>query len=250
MTLWETFKSNIGLKKIFLIDIGGYKGEFTDNFIQNIDNIGDVHIYEPQENSFLDLENKYSDKDNIKIFNIAIGNEKGRDTFYFDNNAGYNSSLLKPLVEGFETIDIETNKLDNIYLDIKDDAKFVLKIDTQGNDLNVLKGSTEFIEKKKPIIFCELIYVPLYDNQAFAHEIIMFLDKLGYVLARLEDMHETKNGILAYADGLFIHKDQCKPDCICFELHKDSYCLNLEDVCEERLDLINRLDKECKRLAK
>ena len=70
-----------------------------------------------------------------------------------------------------------------------------------------------------------------------------------YVLARLEDVHETGNGIIAYADGLFIHKSKLMIDCTSFELHKDSYCLNLENVCEERLELIVRLDKECKRIS-
>jgi hypothetical protein len=149
---------------------------------------------------------------------------------------------------------VEIKTLDSIYCDKCniDKYDYFLKLDTQGNDLSVLKGAKSFIQRIQPVIFCELIYVPLYENQSYAHEIINYLMENDYVLTRLEDVHETGNGIIAYADGLFVHKNKLNLDCSTFELalHKDSYCINLENVCQERLDLIIRLDKECKRLSK
>ncbi len=147
---------------------------------------------------------------------------------------------------------VEIKTLDNLYSD-KVNLKtydYFLKLDTQGNDLTVLKGASEFIKTAQPIIFCELIYVALYENQAYANEIINYLQDNDYALARMEDIHETANGVIAYADALFVPKDKLHADCDNFELHKDNYCLNLENVCQERLDLIIRLDGECKRLQK
>lgn len=250
MNLFQVI-NNLIKKKIYLIDVGAYKGEFTDNFLSYVDMIEKVDMYEPQDSSFSNLKKKYSNDNRIKIYNTAIGTENGYKEFFYFENEGYKSSLLKPIEDGGKISTVEIKTLDSVYSDINDmnDYDFFLKLDTQGNDLLALKGAQSFIEKEKPIIFCELIYVPLYENQSYSYEIINYLREKDYVLARLEDVHETGNGIIAYADGLFIHKSKLMIDCTSFELHKDSYCLNLENVCEERLELIVRLDKECKRIS-
>ncbi len=251
MNLYQVI-NNLIEKETYLIDVGAYKGEFTDSFLGNINKIKYIDLYEPQKNSFLDLENKYCENDKVKAFNIAIGNENIQKEFFYYENEGYKSSLLKPIEGGEKKSIVEIKTLDSIYLDKCDSVKYnyFLKLDTQGNDLSVLNGAKDFIKKIQPIVFCELIYVSLYENQSYAHEIISYMMENEYVLARLEDVHETVQGVIAYADALFVHKSKLNNDCSSFELHKDSYCLNLENVCEERLDLIVRLDKECKRLSK
>lgn len=248
MNLWSLFRELLAEDNVCLIDVGGYKGEFTDNFVENINNVDSVFMYEPQQTSYDSLKEKYKKNQKLNVAQIALSASKGTSTYYYDDDAGYNSSLLLPLESGFQSTKVKTNTLDGESKEFSSDAKFVLKIDTQGNDLNVLMGAGEFLNKNTPVIFCELIYVPLYEGQAFAQEIITFLAGIGYLLVRLEDVHETKNGMLAYADGLFVHHSQYSPNTTGFELHKDEYCLNLERVCDERLALINVLDQECKRL--
>lgn len=249
MNLWKVIDGFL-TKKVHLIDVGGYKGEFSDNINSFVKNIERIDIFEPQYNSFLELNKKYSLQHNIHIHNIALGKEQGKKDFFYFDEQGYKSSLLKPLESGSKVTEVEVQMIDRLYGDADVQIDYILKLDTQGNDLEVLKGSTEFLLQAKPLVFCELIFVNLYEKQAYAHEIIDFLRLHNYSLVRMEDLHETKNGILAYADALFVHENALNPDCTSFELHKDSYCLNLENVCEERLELINRLDSECRRLSK
>ncbi len=252
MNLYETI-NNLLNKPVYLIDVGAYKGEFTDNFLRNINKIEFIDMYEPQDSSFVDLGNKFLNNKNINIYNFAIGNENIQKEFFYFENEGYKSSLLKPIEGGGKMSIVEIKTLDEIYKKVENaylKYDYFLKLDTQGNDLSVLKGAKNFIKNSQPIIFCELIYVPLYENQSYANEIINYMMENDYVLVRLEDVHETVNGFIAYADGLFVHKSKLNLDCTSFELHKDSYCLNLENVCQERLDLIIRLDGECKRLQK
>lgn len=252
MNLYQVI-NNLLNKSVYLIDVGAYKGEFTDNSLSNVKKIECVDMYEPQDSSFADLKNKFSNNKNINIYNLAIGNENIQKEFYYFENEGYKSSLLKSYENGVKTSIVEIKTLDSIYTKENmylDKYDYFLKLDTQGNDLSVLKGAKNFIKNSQPIIFCELIYVPLYENQSYANEIINYMMENDYVLVRLEDVHETVNGFIAYADGLFVHKSKLNLDCTSFELHKDSYCLNLENICQERLDLIIRLDGECKRLQK
>jgi FkbM family methyltransferase len=99
MNLYQTINSLIN-KTIYLIDVGAYKGEFTDNFLNNIDKIKYVDMYEPQNSSFSDLQNKFENIENINIFNIAIGYENTQKEFFYFENEGYKSSLLKPIEGG------------------------------------------------------------------------------------------------------------------------------------------------------
>jgi FkbM family methyltransferase len=248
MNLWSLFGELLDGDSVCLIDVGGYKGEFTDNFMLNIDKVDDVFMYEPHQKSFDRLKEKYSKNQKINVVQLALNATVGEKDYYYYDDAGYNSSLLMPLASGFESTKVRTDTLDRESKQFSSNVKYVLKIDTQGNDLDVIVGGEEFITNKKPIIFCELIYVSLYQGQTFAEEIITFMAGLGYVLVRLEDIHETGNGMLAYADGLFVHQSEHFPSATNFELHKDEYCLNLERVCDERLALIELLDQECKRL--
>ena len=77
--------------------MGAYKGEFTDNLLSTVKKIECVDIYEPQDSSFVDLGNKFLNNKNINIYNFAIGNENIQKEFFYFENEGYKSSLLKPI---------------------------------------------------------------------------------------------------------------------------------------------------------
>jgi len=57
-----------------------------------------------------------------------------------------------------------------------------LKLDTQGSELDILKGMGRYAPL---IIQCELQYLPLYHDTPSAHEICQYLFNLGYVTFNL-----------------------------------------------------------------
>ena len=103
MNLYETI-NNFLKKPVYLIDVGAYKGEFTDNFLRNINKIEFIDMYEPQDSSFVDLGNKFLNNKNINIYNFAIGNENIQKEFFYFENEGYKSSLLKPIEGGVKCL--------------------------------------------------------------------------------------------------------------------------------------------------
>jgi hypothetical protein len=93
----------------------------------------------------------------IKIFNIAISlKEKKKNDFYLTDKKNFGtSSLLKPIEKSLnqkvvKKIQISVKKI-SFYLKKIDFKKFkyieFLKIDTQGNDLNVLKSCDRYLKK-------------------------------------------------------------------------------------------------------
>jgi hypothetical protein len=85
----------------------------------------------------------------------------------------------------------------------------ILKSDTQGSDLEVLRGAAEMLRNNRiALIFVELTFSKLYQNGARFHEIYAFLEDLGFALASFYTMN-YRNRLLSWTDGIFVPKHQC-----------------------------------------
>lgn len=77
----------------------------------------------------------------------------------------------------------------------------LLKIDTQGYELEVLRGSVSLLPAFKAI-YCELSYVELYRGQPKASEVICFLRDHGFNLTGVYNQAQP-DGVALQADMLF-----------------------------------------------
>ena len=110
----------------------------------------------------------------VKTFNVAISNSKNKKlTFYLSDEKNFGtSSLHKPIEKKLKQkikkkIQIPVFKLQYFLSKINwDKFKYIefLKIDTQGNDLNVLKSSGEYLNN---ILFVQAEY---WANQSYVGE--------------------------------------------------------------------------------
>ncbi|MFN0200613.1 MAG: FkbM family methyltransferase [Bacteroidia bacterium] len=137
-----------------LFDVGANKGNYTKLFME-LGYTKDIHCFEPHPTTFKYLVDAISTTQ-VKKFNIAFSRESG--TFpifdYAAEDGSEHASLFKDVIEKVHksnatsyqvevrTIDefVETNKIDNIGL---------LKIDTEGNEYNVLLGAQASLKNNK-----------------------------------------------------------------------------------------------------
>lgn len=96
--------------KSIVVDIGGYKGFFSDEIISLYDPT--MYILEPVQEYFLILKNKYSKNKKVKIFNFGLSDKNTTRDIYL---SGDGTSLVK-----------EGNKSEKIKL--VDTATFFKKI--------------------------------------------------------------------------------------------------------------------------
>ena len=174
------------LKKKYpiVVDIGGNRGESIKNFLKYNKNIK-IFSFEPKKKSFNYIKKKYKKK-NIKIFNFGIGTQFQSIILYTPTMYGYEFSGLSStdynnlkfrlnfffnkINKNFKLIKekIKIQKLDR--LNLKPD---LIKIDTEGSELDVIKSSLKTIKKYKPLIIVE------YNHINFLN-IKKILIKLGY----------------------------------------------------------------------
>ncbi len=198
-------------KKIVFFDVGTNLGSYTDFVLKN-NNTKEVHLFEPSKECFKYLSNKYSQKKIIKN-NKAVSSKKNIKTFYeneilsqsslhnLKNKYNHNYNYIKKYKIKCISIDDYCNKINKkIFIDL-------LKIDAEGEDLNVLIGSKKMLKKKRiKLIKIELLNkINNVTKNSYFNDIIFFLNNYNYHLVSIV---KTKfdNENLLMMDAYFCNK--------------------------------------------
>ena len=147
------------------VDVGSHKGKYFDLFDKNY-KIKKTLLIEPQKQYFHYLKKKYKGFNSVKIFDCAISNKNGTTLFYI-NHHDLTSSLntlnhknvflkIKSRLFGVELknmikkkVKVKINTLNNILKRFKIKQFDLVKIDTEGHELQVLQGIGKTMKKIK-----------------------------------------------------------------------------------------------------
>lgn len=179
------------------IDVGSHNGTYTDLIIKNF-KVNKVLMFEPQKFIFKKIKKKYKYTKFIKIFNCAISSKNKLQKIYI-NNHDLTSSLtkldetnpyLKRKAKLFalnnnkslikEAYNVKSVKLSDVIK--KNNIKKInlLKIDTEGHELEVLQGLNKSI-KHTQFILIEFHRDKIYFNYN-PRKIHNYLIKNNFVL--------------------------------------------------------------------
>jgi len=202
-------KKELGFNFETIIDVGAAIGEYSEaaHFI-----FRDAKIiaFEPIPDSFEKLKVIATQIKKMQCFNLALSDKEGEAEFHL-NEFNFSSSLLNmtkthkeifPFTKNETIIKVRTDKLENVleHLDLK--KPILLKIDVQGAELKVLKGTTELL-KNIDVIQLEVSFMNFYDGQASIEDIISFLKSFGFS-AFLQISPVCKGRTLLYSDFIFM----------------------------------------------
>lgn len=237
-----------------LIDVGAYQGGFSRELLAS-SGFENAVLFEPNPLNVATLKQAFAYDGRLVIEPLALGNEVAEVTFYATDDRATGSVLpyapasLAP-DDAVESYCVEQTTLDR-YLEARDAQERVglIKIDTQGYDLQVLQGAEQTLKKSQPWLVAELIFGPLYQHQASPFAIFNWLTERGYSLAALFNEHFSDDGWIAFADAVFVpgnvahHYEapyHARPDLASLQYEIQS----LRAICAERLELINFLHTE------
>lgn len=194
-----------------IFDVGANAGQYALK-IRELGYEGQILSFEPLNNAF-EVLNRHSLKDSRwTAYNFALGSENGISKINISQNS-FSSSIKnmlpthyvsRPDSKFINSHIIEIKKLDDIYtLTDLGNKSIMLKIDTQGYELEVLKGAREFLKKVK-LIQLEMSLIQLYEDEPLFLEVIDYLTNLGFGLVSLENgFHDHTTGQLFQVDGIF-----------------------------------------------
>ena len=186
----STFKINC------VLDVGSYRGDFA-RMLRRLGYIGLIISFEPVGSNFEALEEARIEDSEWHAHRMALGATKGEAPMHVFTGATFHSFLPpskyglsrfpdKMQVERTESVPLDRldNILDDLVKDVKDPHIF-LKVDTQGYDLEVMRG----LGNKAPAISAlqiEMAVNPIYDDasNSFA-DALSYLSRLGFQVSGL-----------------------------------------------------------------
>ena len=147
-----------------MIDVGAHEGESLSSFLK-IKKIRQYYCFEPQVKIFRELKKKYQKKNNkILFFNFPLGEKNKKKKIFLSNltststMSSFNKYSLYLKFKNFliknkkeKSIIVKQKTFDQIFKNININKSF-LKIDVEGYELNVLRGSKKKIKEVKYIL--------------------------------------------------------------------------------------------------
>ena len=207
------FRNLLDKPQPVVFDVGAYIGDTIEEFKFSFPEAY-IHAFEPFDESFSILKNRFQKTDGLFLNNLAVGNRSlSNANMYITQNKG-SSSLLQPDKDANEfwegnplsiqkAVKVETTTIDSYCQKYNIKRIDILKIDVQGSELKVLQGAKRILkERRVKLIFTEISIAPNYKEQSEIDEVIKLLRENKYKIFNFFKM-KHKQGKLIECDILF-----------------------------------------------
>ena len=199
-------------KPISLVVVGASAGDFTAVVVEHC-GVTRALLAEPMPMRCRQLEARYPDP-RFVIRQCAVSDSIG-STHFDILNADYSSSILPALPEvggAGQRLDLRVRERIPVALRTLDElvpgagldgAIDLLKIDTQGAELQVLRGATTILPRVR-LIWVEVSFRALYEGSALFADVHAFLGAQGFRFYSIHEGFRGVDGELLQADVLFL----------------------------------------------
>jgi FkbM family methyltransferase len=196
-----------------VFDVGANSGQSALRLLREFPN-KQIYSFEPHSRTFAELKKNIQKCRNVTAINAALGSENCVAEFFVYENCALNSLANdSPFVSRFAVSSADVHKVTVTRLDEFCSANGIasvhtLKIDTEGFDLEVLKGATLMLEMGR----IKFIYVEFNDlfeiSNATGGSLVAigeFLRKWGFrFVASYTEYVEPRDGFFIGCNALFV----------------------------------------------
>jgi FkbM family methyltransferase len=176
-----------------VLDVGANSGQYG-KLLRNLGFRGRIVSFEPLSEAFAALQRTAANDPFWACHNIGLSDVDETAVINVSANS-YSSSFLpasarsvriEPGIASVGRQEARLRRLDDIIDEIaRPDEVIYLKIDTQGYELNVLKGALKTIGRA-PLIQLETAFSQGYEGQPVIEGVIGYLRELGYRIVAIE----------------------------------------------------------------
>ena len=210
----EAIKKINKFNPIFFVDCGCNFG-FYSLFTSSLSEKNEVIAIDASKKTLEEFKENLliNNFKNIKIINKAAFHINNKDIEFNISNKDWESSLMNSDFQIEEKNIIQTVTIDHLIGDVDlQNKKLIIKIDVEGNDLNVLAGAQDTIKKFSPFIIIEFSRF-IMKNKEFNYDFLYeFLKKNNYqiydkagnamqvsdIIKLIEDLDKVHNTIGNY----------------------------------------------------
>ena len=201
----------LGIHPKAILDIGAHTGQFH-SWAKRV--WPDVGIFMIEANKLHE-----STLDRLAMMNgdnyliAALGDEEREVTFYTrsdkphtEGNSYYKEHNYWDIPQLVQETKVTLQKLDNLF---ENDAVFdIIKVDTQGSEIDILKGGKDLVSKAQAIIL-EVSFIEYNEGAPTAEETIDYMNEIGFE-ERMSLGEHYDGETIVQKDLLFTNKELVK----------------------------------------
>lgn len=197
-----------------VLDVGANVGQYA-SMLRSQGYANRILSFEPVAASYARLKEAAKDDPNWEVFHHGLGADDASVEMFVEGDSSMNSMLcarqdlplMKNEIHKSRQV-VEIRRLDSIFDALcTRDEKIFLKIDTQGFELDVLKGAEKSMSRFTGLEL-ELSLTPLYQKQSCLPEVAAYLYQRGFKLWSIErGIADVKSGETYEVEGIFIRSD-------------------------------------------
>lgn len=210
------------LRKLFavyevgvVLDVGANRGQYRDFLRFEVGYTGRIVSFEPLPALAAELTARAVEDPAWQVFGHALGDSDSELTIHITRDSKF-SSFLAPTTQYTDTfargqevvqeLPVRVSRLDTIGQGLIGDerANVYLKLDTQGHDLNVLRGGRELLSRVVAVQ-SEISFVPVYQGMAGLDATLSEFRGLGLVVSSLHPVSHDKAMRLVEADCVLLN---------------------------------------------
>ena len=203
------------------IDIGANTGLLTRCLLNNLSNIRNCFLVEPDPDNLFCIKNNLQNFENINTLDCALDLSDGEKKLFIDQNNKGNLSLNYEMMTLEEDklsfmnsednyINVKTKNIKNYFNDIRNENNNIIKIDVQGYDEIIFQEIPRDVLIKTYILFIEI--TPLkskkFDEEKFTFNLDLFkkyITSNGNQLTKNEVIQITKRQSGKSFDLIFLN---------------------------------------------
>lgn len=183
-----------------VFDVGADNGKSADQYLKAFRK-AQIYSFEPSGVTFPHLQHKFANNRRVSTFNTALGSTNGTTRYITD-----------PILTGLSRVDkngkdeVSIQTLDTICA--REGVKQIdfLKIDTEGHDLEVLRGAEGMLERKAiRVIQVEAGMSPANDLHISFENLKSYLEERGYYIFGIYEQYApSKSMFLERVNAMFV----------------------------------------------
>lgn len=135
-----------------IFDIGANMGQSTEKYRRFFPH-AQIFCFEPVKDTYRQLQRKFENSKNIQCYNLAFAEHRGKGEMVLQDKSDL-AFLLNSCNKNLLDVKSRTDEVDVVSIDYFCGSKGInhinyLKIDTEGGDIDVLKGAEQMLNEHK-----------------------------------------------------------------------------------------------------
>jgi FkbM family methyltransferase len=195
--------SAVGFRPELIFDVGAYHGDFA-KMCHKLWPEAKIVCFEPQESKIPILQNCASEIPSLQVFQILLGAQV-LNSVAFNEAETASSVLIEHIPQNFPVKHYDMTTIDNVVeKHFGGQSPAFLKLDTQGYELEILKGAQKSLAGIE-IILVEVNLLDIHQNVPLLAEITQWLHEKGWAAYDICDLtRRPLDHALWQADFIFV----------------------------------------------